>query len=425
MIFSPLFLPVRHAKKYSPEIACFLKEKESILGVRVLDEYDFAYDFLMESIASENNYKSIRTELCIYLNWLWVRDIAVKDVNRKDIMDFIEFCNSPPTELVTGRTGESIVVNQSKDTDDLSVEINENWAPFYNSKIKLGLAYQRLPATMNKQLSILSTFYTYLNDIEFTLGNPVAIAIRRLNPNNVANLGIESEKERSLSQVQIDCIFSTIESLCIIDPIKYERTRFLFYILVLLYPRRSEIAARPRYSPSFSDFKRHTTEQGDIFYTFYIPRSKGGKSRSVMVSSMLLEAVKRYRTFIGLTPLPSPLEKDVPLFVRHKQASHGRQAGVLQANLGEDQIAFLIQDLFSLTAEVLIDENELEQAEDLKTKTVHSLRHFGISNDLFNGRTAQEVCKCSGHSLQSIETYISSRVELRMPNVNLKDRIFK
>src|SRR5690349_11281293 len=60
---------------------------------------------------------------------------------------------------------------------------------------------------------------------------------------------------------------------------------------------------------------RRDTKTG--VWGFHIPRSKGGKKRTVAVSNQLLKALQRYRRFLGLPPLPVPNE-DTPLFVRHR-----------------------------------------------------------------------------------------------------------
>ncbi|GIC77712.1 site-specific integrase [Moritella sp. F3] len=427
MKFSPMFLPHRHHQKYSPEITEHLKTYVQVVGTQVNEEYDHAYDYLSENYHNANNHKSIRNELCLFLNWTWqVQRKLVKDLTRKDIPKFIDFCNSPPFDLISSVAGVPITINEPKERlSEWTPCLNPNWKPFVNQKAKQGLAYQRLPATMHKQLSIISSFFLYLNDLEYTISNPAAIALRRLNPSNVANLGIEdNDRDKALSQMQVNCIFELLEYLVEENPEKYERSRFLFYLLVLAYPRRSEIAARPTHSPTFSDFRRH--KAGDkTYYTFFIPRSKGSKSRSVIVSDMLLEALKRYRTFLGLNPLPLADEIDVPLFIRHQVATHGRQVGVLNSNLGAEQISALVQELFELAANVLIEKGEIEEASELRLHSCHSLRHVGISNDLYSGRPPSEVMKCSGHSSYSaLEIYTSSRTDLRVPNVNLKDRIF-
>ncbi|EGQ9744517.1 site-specific integrase [Vibrio parahaemolyticus] len=427
MKFSPLFLPHSHAKRVAPEISEFLHEV-SVHNKRVFEEYDYAFDFLMEYYNNKNNYKSIRSDLCIFLNWVWnVRRKSVVDVTRKDMFDFVEFGNNPPEELVAGYSGMPIIKDEPKKVPfDYEPILNEDWQPFVNLEKKNGKPYIRKFATLKRQLSIVSSFYAYLGEMEVTDKNPAAIATRKFTEGNVGNVGItDVDKEKALSQVQVTCIVELLEYLCELNPEKYERSRFLFYLLVLAYPRRSEIAARPTHSPTFSDFRRHRTSSGKYYYTFYIPRSKWSKSRSVLVSDELLDALKRYRVFLGLNPLPTASETNIPLFVRHRAASHGRQAGLVNANLGDEQISELVKELYMLAADVLVERGEIEEAEELRTFTVHSLRHLGITNDLYSGRSADDVMKDSGHSSYSaFQVYISSRTELRLPNVNLKDQIF-
>ena len=69
------------------------------------------------------------------------------------------------------------------------------------------------------------------------------------------------------------------------------------------------------------------------------------------VSHALLEALKRYRTFLGLSPLPAP-DEQTPLFVRHKAAAHGREQGELNANLGIRQLRDLVMSVIQTAAEL-------------------------------------------------------------------------
>lgn len=427
MKFSPLFLPHNHANRVAPAISDFL---HLVKGHHrnVFEEYDYAFDFLMEYHHNRNNYKSIRNELCIFLNWVWnVKRKSIFEINRKDMFDFVSFGNQPPEELVVGHSGIPIIANEPKKIPfEWEPELNENWQPFVNLDKKHGKPYQRKFNTLKRQLSIVSSFYAYLGDLEVTDMNPAAIVQKRIAEGNVGNVGTtDTDKEKALSQVQVTAIFELLEFLCQEHPEKYERSRFLFYLLVLAYPRRSEISSRPTHSPSFSDFRRHRTHSGSYYYTFYIPRSKWSKSRSVLVSDMLLGALKRYRVHLGLNPLPTANETDIPLFVRHKAASHGRQAGLVNANLGDEQISALINELYELAADILVERGEVEEAQELRTFTVHSLRHLGITNDLHSGRKASDVMKDSGHSSYgAFQIYLSNRAELRLPSVNLKDLIF-
>ena len=421
--FLPLYLPSKHVNLIMPEIRQALKEANRTVPSATI-EYEFGADFLFEQINTAHNYRSYRNEITVFMNWCWfVKKISITDIDRKTMLEFINFCNSPPKDLIS-RAPLSILIQDKNKTE---LELNPDWRPFVNKNLSAGKEYKRLASTMSKQLSVLSSFYIYLSDMQYSQINPAAIALRRLNTNNVNNLAaVDNDREKALSQTQVNCIFNLLEDLCKKNPKKYERSRFLFYLLVLAYPRRSEISARMTYSPSFSDFKRHRQLNGDIYYTFLIPGSKGGKSRSVIVSSMLLNALKRYRSHLNLNPLPLPTETDIPLFVRHKSGTHGRAQGIIDANLGDEQIATLVKEIYTLASNKLIELNELEEAIDLLNHTTHSCRHLGISNDLFSGRKAEEVMRDSGHSsLQSLAIYTSNRHQLRVPTVNLKDQIFQ
>ncbi|BFL84027.1 hypothetical protein LFREDSHE_24770 [Shewanella baltica] len=68
------------------------------------------------------------------------------------------------------------------------------------------------------------------------------------------------------------------------------------------------------------------------------------------ISKALLDALVKYRQFLGLADYPAPNENH-PLFVRHKAAGRGRDAGILNANLGIRHVRDEIQSIINLAAE--------------------------------------------------------------------------
>ncbi|NMU52575.1 site-specific integrase, partial [Vibrio parahaemolyticus] len=101
-------------------------------------------------------------------------------------------------------------------------------------------------------------------------------------------------------------------------------------------------------------------------------------------------------TFRKLPEMPSPTD-DEPLFVRHRAASHGREEGVLNANLGIRQIREIIQEVLDKTAARFEKDGLMEDAAEIRVLTVHSIRHTGISHDIANGRPLQHVQADAGH----------------------------
>ena len=130
---------------------------------------------------------------------------------------------------------------------------------------------------------------------------------------------------------------------------------------------------------------------------------KGNKQRQIAVSDTMIEALKRWRTYLGLTPLPS-LADQSPLLP--KAIGHGAMSN-------STYIRSIIQTCFDQAITKLIQDGHGEDADSLREATVHWLRHTGISDDVKH-RPREHVRDDAGHGSGAItDKYI---------DVNLKDR---
>ena len=415
--FYPIFLPYTNKELIPTELVEVLGSTFKKISY-AKENYQLAEDFLFEYSGSKNNYDSYRSEIVVFLNWCWANKLDLKDVKRKEMALFINFCNNPPTELISRYANRSIITDPNAKSE---IALNLDWRPFKNANPEQ--PYSRTKATITKTLSILSSFYTYLNDCDQVLGNPASIVLRRLNIESLDNVKPTSDSDKSMSMLQVATMFDVLEDLCRENPIKYERTRFLLHLLILAFPRRSEISASLIYSPMMSDFQR--VRVGDHFHwVFHIRKAKRGKSRKVLCSSKLIEALSRYRLYMGLSALPSSDDTN-PVFTRHRAASHGRQAGIVDANLSSNAISELVLEIFSVTADRLEFEMlEVDEAKQLRELSIHSTRHTGISLALHAGRSPEKLMIDSGHSsFASFKIYMSNRIDFRIGEVNLIDEL--
>ncbi len=93
------------------------------------------------------------------------------------------------------------------------------------------------------------------------------------------------------------------EQLATSHPEKHERTRFIISLLYGMYLRISELAASERWIPTMNDFAKDSNG-----YWWFTTVGKGNKERQIAVSEAMLASLMRWRTFLGLTPLPSPAD---------------------------------------------------------------------------------------------------------------------
>lgn len=362
--------------------------------------YEHAVDWLSEHRFNENNYKTYRSELTTYLHWCFdVEGISPAEVNRRMMNAYVNYCMDPPKELIAYRN-----VAQFVTVKEWGERVpNPLWRPFLGKKDNnQPLAYRLSDKALKTKMAILSAYYGYLINEEYTERNPAMMWMKqsRFSASPLrGNMFDDDENIKSFSELQWSYVISAAETLASKQPDLHERTLFLVSLMYSCYLRISEVAARPGFSPVMGQFRR---DSHSGVWGFFIPVSKGGKRRTVAVSNQLLVALKRYREYLGLSALPIPNES-TPLFLRHKAAGRGRDAGLRNANLGvrqlRDDINFLIQ-----TAADLAQEDGFEQdAQEMRQMTPHSIRHTGITHDInLNGRPLSHVQADAGHD--SIDT---------------------
>lgn len=381
--------------------------------------YGLAVDFLIDNSSSEQTFKAYRSELEKYLVWCWL--VAKKplcDIDRKDMRLYVDFLKSPNEELIGTVTNSRFRLNKSTGCR----EPNENWRPFIRTIPKGVIAktgvhasdaqYSVKSSSIKLSLSVLSSFYDYLIDLEYAEKNPPANLKRKREFNFKSQ--VDGDSIKYFTEVQWQFVFDAACQLANEDPARHSRTRFLVSMLYGLYPRISELSARPGYSPLMSDFQLDTSNGA---YMFSIPVSKGNKSRKVSVSDDLKNELKRYREFLGLSPLPYPSEIE-PLFCKH--INTGDKFVRVSANLGDRQLRDIMQTVFDLARDNLLAAGMEHDADTINDASPHWLRHTGISHDInINKRPLAEVRDDAGHDsiettsiylhTSSIERYLSAK----------------
>ena len=361
--------------------------------------FEHANDWLLEQRNHENNYKAYRSELTTFLHWCFdVNKISVTLLTRKEIAKYVDYCQHPPIELIG-----YFNVSQFK-TDKLTGERypNENWRLFVGKKIAgIIQPYKLSDNALKTKIAILSSFYSYLMGEDYCEKNPAQVWMNHSRFATKAKYQHVQNDEvlAAFTELQWSYVMESAALLAAENPQKYQRSLFLIRLLYGCYLRISDVAARAGYSPIMSQF-RQNLQTGS--WTFYLPQSKGGKRRSVAVSKPLLEGLKEYRLFLGISELPS-IDENIPLFVRHKAAGRGRDLGELNANLGirhlRDEVEFVIKH----GAQRAFDDGLYTDAKIMETFTAHNIRHTGITHDInINHRPLSHVQADAGHD--SIDT---------------------
>ncbi len=362
-------------------------------------DYEYAWKFMYSYNGSSATFNAYRREIERLLQWSWhIRKQSVCFHKREDIEDYVKFCNKPPVAWIGTKN-----VARFKTKNDVR-EANGDWRPFVVSGSKndnnKGKDLDKKDFALSQSaiqaiFTILSSFYNFLIQEEITESNPV-LTIRQKS--KFVQKQQHKAPVRRISNLQWEYIIEIIEKLADDNPAKHERTLFIIYCLYAMYLRISELVADERAIPVMGDFRKDL----DNNWWFHVV-GKGNKSRIVTVSNDMLKALKRYRKHLGLTALPAPDDKG-PLIPK---------------NLGRGpvtstrQIRSIVQECFDAAYQQMRSDGLEDDAAELKSATVHWLRHTGISEDV-KFRPREHVRDDAGHaSMQTTDRYIESELRER------------
>lgn len=352
-----------------------------------LRDIKIAIEFLKSYRGSQGTFNSYRREIERLLHWCaLISKTTLKKLKRSDIEEFIKYCLKPPKEWIGKTKPPRFIVKDGERIPNLQ------WRPFVVTVSKAAYVQGETPKIKNFELAhgslkelfaILSSFFNYLLQEEYVFMNPVAL-IRQKNKFIRKSQG--PSKIRRLSELQWQTVIETAKKLAEKNPAVYERTLFIMSVLYSMYLRISELTASERWTPKMNDFAR----DADNNWWFTIV-GKGNKERQIAVSETMLEALKRWRKNLNLSPLPSPAD-DSPLLPKTKGT------GAIKST---NYIRKIVQYCFDQAIEQLNKDNLSDEAETLIEATVHWLRHTGISDDV-KIRPREHVRDDAGHSSSAI-----------------------
>lgn len=383
---------------------CFNK---AVLPAYAAEDYQVALNFLYSYRGSHDTFGAYRRDVERLLQWSWfVREQSFLQHKREDIEAFIEFCLKPPKRWI----GLKNVARFKKNNGEKIP--NPEWRPFdvnvSKKEHKDGLRpdknkYHVSQAALKVMFSVLSSFYNYLLQEGVTQVNPVVLIRQKskfLQKQNKAHV------VRRLSNEQWETVISVAKDKAIQNP-SHERTVFILSCLYGMYLRISELTASERWTPTMGDFFKDS-EDNWWFRTI----GKGNKPRQIAVSDDMLKALRHYRTaYFKLPPLPTHGEK-APLIPHLKNHS--------KPITNDDPIRNLVQECFDIAGDHLEHIGRQEEADGLRTATVHWLRHTGISEDV-KRRPREHVRDDAGHSSgATTDKYIDVELRERARSAKLK-----
>lgn len=363
-----------------------------------IDDVDVDYEHVLKFLFSYNGssatFNAYRRELERLLQWAWrVEQRSIIELRREDIENFIRFTINPPIAWIGVKQVARFV------TKDGERYPNKDWRPYVvsvsKSDSKNGIVpdkkrYQPSQASIQSTFAALSSFYDYLTEEKLIEFNPVALIRQR---NKFIRKDHNQKIVRRITNLQWDFVIETAEAMAADDPGVHERTLFIMNCLFGMYLRISELVADERSSPVMGDFRKDQ----DGNWWFHVT-GKGNKDRTIVVSTEMLEALRRYRKSLGLSPLPSMGEK-TPIL--HKNKGHGPITSTRQ-------VRRIVQYCFDTAFDRMKEKGFEEDAYDLRSATVHWLRHTGISEDV-KIRPREHVRDDAGHAtMATTDRYIES-----------------
>jgi site-specific recombinase XerD len=371
-----------------------------------VNDFRFAASFLYSYRGSQETFKSYRRELERAIQWAWfVEKKSLKDLTREDFENYLAFCQHPPAGWIGKKHVPRFIKKDGEKT------INSEWRPFVHSKsikranVDPGTHYSLSQSALQSIFAVLSSFYNYLIQEDYTAVNPVA-QIRQKS--KFIRKQQTKRQIRRLSELQWSYVLETAERMANATPATHERTLFIMNALFGMYLRISELAASERWTPEMG----HFYQDNDAHWWFKTV-GKGNKERDIVVSDAMLAALKRYRESMGLSALPSPGDA-LPLVP--KTRGHG-------AVTGTRHIRKIVQTCFDEAIDRMKKDGFNEDIESLRTATVHWLRHTGISEDV-KIRPREHVRDDAGHSSSAItDRYID--IELRERHASGRKKLIK
>ena len=362
-------------------------------------DLEFALKFLYSYNGSTATFNSYRRDLERLLQWSWrIEKTSLLNLKREHIEDFMRFCFDPPQAWIGLK---NVARFKNKNAERIP---NDEWRPFVVSVSKSEYSDNKTAETSQFCLSqaaikgaftALSSFYEYLIQENLIDSNPVALIKQKSKFISKDQL---KPVVRRISTLQWEYVVETAELMASKDPVEHERTLFIMYCLFAMYLRISELVADERSTPVMSHFRK----DHDNNWWFDVT-GKGNKNRSITVCDDMLNALKRYRKHLGLSELPN-LGEPLPLISKTKGKG---------SITSTRQIRNIVQRCFDTTYDRMIADGLKDDAMELKTATVHWLRHTGISEDV-KFRPREHVRDDAGHaSMATTDRYIDSDLRER------------
>jgi site-specific recombinase XerD len=360
-----------------PSMACIRQYIQNFpASVEANKGYLTTREFLRAFSDNSQTFTSYRTHVERLLLWaLIIKQKPFSQLKRQDAEDYLEFCRNPPGDWIGPVVrGRFVTSDQTESAWGDPVMPNEKWRPFSlkqskgsSNELKSASSvtrYKPSPSTLNQIYTICSRFFEYMIEDGTVAANPFRMIKKRtLNRGTLQEEG----SNRALTPLQWDYVLETAERMAEDEPDRHERTLFIVATLFAMYLRVSDIVGRSNWHPVMGDFRQDP--EGNWWYHVI---GKGNKAGKVAVRDEYVSRyLKRYRRFVGLSPLPEWNEQ-TPLLMTLRGRS----------GLSGRQVRTLLQSVFdNALARMRDEEREEHEMNSLRAASAHWLRHTSATFD--------------------------------------------
>jgi site-specific recombinase XerD len=315
--------------------------------------------FLREYQDSPETLRSYTKEIERLLLWcIYVVKTNISSLRRNHMVNYQNFLKNPtPSAAWCGKSTSRL---------DKSGEINPEWRPFVK-----GLG----PTSVKKAIKIVDSFFNYLVQTNYLIGNPLAVDRRRKKRNqNQAKI-----IDRYLELDEIHAVLDALDEY----PIHNEAQSFQVirarYIILLLFYTGLRIAEASKHV--MGDFLQREKNW------FLRVIGKGNKLREIPIPDELLKALAEFRLINNMPSAEPQYNEQTPLIPMKN----------LKNCITTRRIDQILKWAFNLGAD-RIEALHPRKASKLRSSSAHWLRHSYVTYLLDSGAPLKVAQENAGHS---------------------------
>jgi site-specific recombinase XerD len=332
------------------------------LGSKLIDANNDAEaieSFLNEYRESPETLRSYAKEIERLLLWcIHVSKTNISSLRRDHLTAYQDFLKHPtPKKQWCGPS----VSRTKKDGS-----INFDWHPFVK-----GLGANSL----QKTIRILDSFFDYLVQMNYLIGNPLAVDRRRKKRNQIKSRIID----RYLELDEIQATLNALSQYPANNEVKQFQVTRAQYIILLLFYSGLRIAEAANHTMG-----NFVQREGNWFLRVM---GKGKKLREIPVPDALLEALSEFRLRVGLPSSQPKFREKIPLIPMQN----------LKQTISTRRIDQILKWAFNLGAAYL-EIDQPQKASKLRQASAHWLRHSYVTYLLDSGAPLKVAQENAGHS---------------------------